>query len=156
MTHNENNNIYKISDLDNIYKCQYTKNFSNGSLYVDLENTCLIEENILAKIYSNTALRRHIIKNTHKLHLNKNSNALLATRHDFVDFINRAKNNFKHLYFVADKNNDKIKNFLNDNSLNEIEINNDVPDEHNVYFIKNGNDIVNKTNNIIIFDMFIL
>jgi hypothetical protein len=106
-----NTSVINISILDEIL--YNDNNYKNGILYIDIDNTCMIKECVMFKIFElNPMVRARIIKNTKKLSFTQ-SDKLIKTRHELNDFIVKCKKSFNKVYFFTKHTKD---------NLNEIKI----------------------------------
>lgn len=108
-----------IYDLNEILINQ-NDNYSNGTLCIDIDKACMIEEKIIAQLFnSNSILRNKIIASTNRLHFDMTDN-LILTRSNMCDFIKKCKNVFNNVNYVTKKSPneiDKIKQYIIDNAM---------------------------------------
>ena len=108
-----------IYDLNEILINQ-NDNYSSGTLCIDIDKACMIEEKVIAQLFnSNYILRNKIIASTNRLRFDMTDN-LIITRSNMCDFIKKCKNVFNNINYVTKKSPheiDKIKQYVIDNGM---------------------------------------
>lgn len=118
--------IYNLSDILIKYS---DENFKIGNLYIDIDNTCMIKESIIAKIFElNPIMRTKIVKNTKCISFG-NNDILIKTRYDLNEFVLKCKKQFNKVYFFTKYTKDvlneitlQVKQIMHDIQYDDIEV----------------------------------
>lgn len=166
---------YKIKDLDDVLSSPNV-NFEEGTLLIDIDRACMMEEKNIAQLYKdNPFLRNKIVTSTQKNSF-EDSDKLISTRANLFDFIDKCQTLFKKVALITKRPEhefEKIKLDINKQNIDIICYNNMLSKNNaqnhssadsktneineTLYYIDTTSDAfnkLNKSNNSILFQIF--